>query len=208
MKQLLKVSLFVAVCAFTTTAFAQISFGVKAGLNLANVITDDDEVDPKMSPSFQVGAVVEIGLTESIALQTGLSLQGKGFKVEEEFLGETFKSTANPLYLQVPAHILYKGSGFFVGVGPYVGYGVAGKFKTEIAGESDSENINFGNDDDADWKGLDFGVGAQAGVSLGAIRIGAGYDLGLSNVVPGDDGDELTVKNGVINVFATYMFGN
>jgi hypothetical protein len=208
MKPLFRLTLFAAFCAFTTAAFSQISFGVKAGLNLANVITDDDTYDPQILPSFQAGAVVEFGLTESIALQSGVSVQGKGFKAEYTVLGLTFKSSANPVYLQVPLHILYKGNGFFVGVGPYVGYGITGKYKTDVGGQSDSENISFGNSEADDWSAVDFGVGAQAGVKLGSIRIGAGYDLGLSNTVPKDSPSNLNIKNGVINVFAAYMFGN
>ena len=209
MKQFLKLSLFVAFCAFTTVAFSQISIGVKAGLNLANVITDDEDVDPMMLPTFQAGAVVEIGVTNALAVQTGVSLQGKGFKQEDEIFGETFKTTFNPLYLQIPAQLLYKGNNFFVGVGPYVAFGIGGKIKSSYAGESESEDITFGNTEDDYLAPLDFCIGAQAGVSLGAIRIGAGYDLGLSQIIPKDarsSGDP-SVKNGVINVFAAYMFG-
>ena len=209
MKQLSKITLLAAFFACTSVSFAQISFGVKAGLNLANVLTNDDDADPKMIPTFQVGGVVEIGITEMLAVQTGVSLQGKGFKEEEELLGETFKFTASPMYITVPAHLLYKGGSFFVGAGPYVGYGIAGKLKAEAAGESESEDIEFGDSEADTFSALDFGVGVQAGGSFGSFRVGAGYDLGLSNLIPKDlrASEDITVKNGVINVFVAYMFG-
>ena len=113
------------------------------------------------------------------------------------------------MYVQVPAHLLYKGKGFFVGAGPYVGFGVSGKIKTEFGGETDTEDLQFGNSLEDDLSPLDFGVGVQAGVSFGACRVGAGYDLGLSDLIPKDARDSagVTLKNNVINVFFAYMFG-
>ncbi len=98
MKQLFKTHPFHAFCAFTTAAFAQISFGVKAGLNLANVHYGDgtEEFDSKMLTTFPGGwCPLNFGITEAFAIETGVSLQGKGFKSEESILGETLKTTAN-----------------------------------------------------------------------------------------------------------------
>lgn len=212
MKQLFKIALFAVFSILTTAAFSQISFGVKAGLNLANENFSGEgtgELKPKILPTFQVGGILDIGITEALAVETGISLQGKGYKLEDEILGVSFKSTASALYLQVPAHIMYKGSGFFVGLGPYVGYAISGKVKAEAGGNSESEDISIGNTVDDDLSPIDFGVGIQAGVSFGSIRIGAGYDLGLSDTTPKDAREDgYSSKNTVINVFAAYMFGN
>jgi hypothetical protein len=209
MKQVSKLTLLLAFFAISTVSFAQISFGVKAGLNLANLYNDEEDSNPEFIPTFQAGGLVEIGLTNSLAIQTGLSLQGKGAKEEATFLGETIKTSINLLYLQVPAHLLYKGNGFFVGAGPYFGYCLSGKGKVTIGGETDSEDLSIGSSVEDDISGLDFGVGIQAGASFGAIRVGAGYDLGLANLIPKDaqDQTDVSIRNGVINVFAAYMFG-
>ncbi len=209
MKQLFKLSLFAAFLAFTSVSFAQIGFGVKAGFNLAKFVSDDDEANPKLVPTFQAGAVLELGLTENIAIHSGISIQGKGSKTEEEILNQPLKATFNAYYIQVPAHLLYKGSGFFVGVGPYVGFAVAGNGKLEYLGEKETEKAKFGNSEDDDFSPLDFGVGAQAGVKVGSVRIGAGYDFGLSNILPKDSSrrDDLKISNAVISVFVQYMLG-
>ena len=212
MKQLLKITLFAAFCIITTAAFSQISFGVKAGLNLANQNFSGEgtsEFKPKILPTFQVGGILDIGITEALAVETGISLQGKGYKLDDEILGVSFKSTASVLYLQIPAQIMYKGSGFFVGLGPYVGYAISGKVKAEAGGNSETADLEIGNTVDDDVAPIDFGLGIQAGVSFGSIRIGAGYDLGLSDTTPKDSQvDGYSSKNTVINVFAAYMFGN
>ena len=205
MKHLTKVlTLALTFCAATT--FAQVNFGVKAGLNLANMSLSgegSDEFDDlkKMLITFQVGGVVEFSLTESVALQSGLMLVGKGFKLEEGDI----KATTNPIYLQVPVLVLYKGEMFYVGGGPYVGFGLFGNAKFE----DESESLNFGNDADDDFAPLDFGLQLEAGVILnGNIRLGAGYGLGLANAIPKDArGDDDSAKHGVISINAAYMFG-
>ncbi len=112
--------------------------------------------------------------------------------------------TVNPFYLQVPALILYKQEMFYVGGGPYIGFGLFGNYKDDV----DSESINFGNSEDDDFAPIDFGLQFEAGVILnGNIRLGAGYGLGLSNAVPKDArGDDDSWKHGVISINAAYMF--
>lgn len=207
MKKPFQIVLLFLLCGLAQTAIAQVKFGVKAGLNLANVITDVDEVDPMILPTFQVGVLVDLGITENLAIETGVSMQGKGFKTEYEILGSKVKTTVNPLYLQVPAQLLFHTPRFFVGLGPYLGLGVAGRSKTEYLGKEDTDSIDFGSTEDDNWAALDFGLGIQAGVNVGAIRIGASYDFGLSDVIPKDqqDGDHHT-NNSVISVFGAYIF--
>jgi len=211
MKMFLKTTLFAAALfGCVNFATAQIDFGVKAGLNLANVSLNniDEAPDTKMLITFQAGVIADINISDNLAIQPGLLLVGKGFKIEDEILGETFTSTVTPMYLQIPVNVLYKGNMFYAGVGPYVGYGLFGKAKFEGGGSSDSEDLSFGNGEDDDWSALDFGVNVEAGVMLNQIRIGAGYALGLANVIPENarTGDE-SGKNGVISVNVAYMFG-
>lgn len=206
MKHLAKIfTLALALCSFT--AFAQPKFGVKAGLNLANMSLSGDEFDEledskKMLITFQVGGVVEFDLAESVALQSGLMLVGKGFKLEEGDI----TATTNPMYLQIPALFLYKQEMFYVGGGPYVGFGLFGKAKFE----DESEDLNFGNGEDDDFAPLDFGLQFEGGVILnGNIHLGAGYGLGLANAIPSDarEGSDISAKHGVISINAAYMFG-
>ena len=209
MKSIFKLTLMaVAVFGAVNFASAQIDFGVKAGLNLANVNYSEEGLDTKMLVTFQAGVVADINISDHLAIQPGLLLVGKGFKSEVELFGETFKTTANPMYLQVPVNLLYKGNMFYAGVGPYAGFGLFGKVKSEGGGQSDSEDLSFGSGEDDTWSALDFGANLEAGVMLNNIRIGAGYALGLANVIPNDvrSGDE-SVKNSVISVNVTYMFG-
>lgn len=210
MKNLFKITLLSAALFGTVTfASAQVNFGVKAGLNLATVTTKNlDGLDPKMAITFQVGGIADINISDKFAIQPGLLLVGKGFKLEDEFLGDTYKTTAAPFYLQVPVNFLFKSDKFYVGAGPYVGFGLFGNVKSTGGGSSDSESINFGSTEDDDFSALDFGANVEAGVIIHQIRIGAGYALGLANVIPKDArSEDESVKNGVISVNVAYMFG-
>ena len=184
----------------TATATAQVRFAAKAGLNLANV-SGDDIGNNKILPTFMVGGQAEFGLTDNLGLGVGLQLSGKGFKVEEA----GFEGSANPLYLQVPVQLFYQNNGFFAGVGPYVGFGIAGNAKSD----GDSESINFGNDGEDDWAPLDFGAGLELGYQFGSLRATASYNLGLANVVPSEQADalDISIKNTVIGVALAYLFG-
>lgn len=190
--------LLALVLGIAATASSQVRFGLKAGLNLAN-LTGDDVEGLKSLATFMVGGQAEFGLAENIGLGVGLQLQGKGAKVEGE------DGSVNPMYLQVPVYLTYRNSGFFAGVGPYVGFGLFGK--TKFGGES--VDLSFGSGADDDFSALDFGAGLELGYEFSSLRATASYNLGLANAIPKDQADEFDVsaKHAVIGIALAYMFG-
>jgi hypothetical protein len=174
------------------TASAQ-RFGVKTGLNFATVT--GGEVDVSMLPTFMIGGVAEFDFTDNVGLGVGLQVHGKGFDDNE--------IKVNPIYLQVPVQVQYRNNGFFAGVGPYVGFGIAGKIK---AGDN-SQNIEFGNDEGSNLAPLDFGAGVELGYEFDAFRATASYNLGLSNIIPSDVAGDESIKNNVIGISLAYLFG-
>jgi hypothetical protein len=188
----------------TATASAQVRFGVKAGLNLANVMFDgEDDQDTKMLPSFHAGGVLEFGLTEMVGLSAGLQVSGKGFKISED----DFEAKSNPIYLQVPLAVYYQSSGLYIGAGPYVGFGLFGKNKVEILGEEEDEDISFGSSADDEYAPLDFGIGAELGYNINALRVSASYNFGLANLIPDDGREDDKANHSVIGVSLAYFFG-
>lgn len=213
--------LFVVVIAFTMTTelFAQ-NFGIKAGLNLSNMLVKaDDETysdDFKMNPGFHIGVTAEFPLAEMISFETGLLLSTKGFKIEEEtFFGETYKAAEklNLLYLDIPltakATFDLGGAKIYGVFGPYVGMGLSGKTKrvATFDGETVTEerDIQWGSDDESDLKRLDYGLTMGAGVEINSIQIGLTYGLGLANIssVPGRP----KINNRVLGLSVVYKFG-
>ena len=201
----------------STGAFAQLSFGVKAGLNLSNMTlktAGEKEDDIKFKPGLNIGAFGDFELNDMLAVEAGLNVETKGLlmKEEEEFLGNKMKSkaTTNLIYVTVPVDVKLTFGSFYVLAGPYVGVAATGKVKNKVESNGDTHkethDMNLGSGDDDDLKRLDFGLGFGAGYEINDnLGVRAGYDLGLSNLTPKGDKDN-SIKNGSINISATYKF--
>lgn len=222
MKNLFRLLVVVIALTMTTEIFAQ-NFGIKAGLNLSNMLhKDDDDIfseDYKIKPGFHIGATAEFPLSEMLSFETGLLLSTKGFRTSEEgtFTGKTYKyeEKFNLLYLDVPltakATFDLGGAKIYGVFGPYVGMGLSGKGKYEETfgseTESGEEDVKWGSDEDeSDLKRLDFGLTMGAGVELNSIQIGLTYGLGLANISPYTDGGT-KIKNRVLGLSVGYKFG-
>lgn len=182
-----KLVLLAAVVAIGHTGFSQISIDPEIGMNISNnrlKISDNDaeSFDSKIGISAGVG--VTLGLTKNVYLRPGIYYQNLGNKTEA--FGTT--STTNYHYLRVPVNIGYNymisnsAGSVFVEAGPYVGYALAGKTKTELLGVEVKTDIEFGDGigetKPFDW-GFNFGLGYE---SPWDVYVKGGYGLGLGNL--------------------------
>jgi hypothetical protein len=187
---------------------------LRGGLNLANVsITENGRIDDaKTLASFQSGIIGDINLAEFISLQPGLLVTGKGSKTQSGDPSDAnyFKATSNPIYIEVPLNLVLKApigddTKFFVGAGPYLAVGVAGKNKTEGkifgAGFNSEKNIEWSNDDPTTldyeegagfgiMKRFDYGLNGTAGIETKNVVLSANYGLGLAKLQSGSNSSE------------------
>ena len=205
----------IAVACLIITSFAMAqnrpSVIIKGGVNLANITeTTDGKVDNSNTlTSFHAGAVVNIPFTKGFAFQPGLLVSGKGAKIQDGNTNDNnyFRSTTNPIYLELPLNFvgtipLGKNAGIFLGAGPYVAMGIAGKNKVEGkflgASFSREDKIDFSNDDpttldyeeDAGigkMKRFDLGANVLAGVDFGKFLLSANYGFGFTKINSGGD---------------------
>ena len=222
MKNLFKLLVLVIALTMTTEVFAQ-TFGIKGGLNLSNLLAQDDDDtyidDAKMIPGFHIGATAEFPLTEMFSFETGLLLSTKGFKMSEEetFMEENYKyeEKLNLLYLDIPlsakASFDLGGAKIYGVFGPYLGIGLSGKSKYEVTfdgeTESNEEDVKWGSDEDESYlKRLDFGLTMGAGVEINSFQIGLSYGLGLANISTYTDGG-YKINNRVLGISVGYKFG-
>ncbi|MCD8178578.1 MAG: PorT family protein [Tannerellaceae bacterium] len=149
------------------------------------------------------GMFAEYVMPTNLFIQTGLELTLKGAKYSYSDRYEDVKVTANPVYLQVPIHVgcqlmLADNMNVNVHVGPYLAYGIAGKWKTSYDDDDDDdygydyddddESMKFfGSEEDGGCKAFDFGLGFGIDLDISLFRLGLGYDAGLVNI--GRDGD-------------------
>jgi len=194
---------------------------IKGGLNLANITTTaNGRVDEaKMLTSFHAGIMNDMPLGDAFSFQAGLMLTGKGSKTEINTSSVNYKLTSNPLYLEVPVNFVFKipfgsGSRLFLGAGPYVAMGIAGKTKGEyqtLGGITEYEkDIEFNNDDpftagqeDASVNKLrrfDYGANALAGFETGKFLIGVNYGYGLAKIASTQANDDDQNKHRVWSI--------
>ncbi|MDD4373672.1 MAG: porin family protein [Bacteroidales bacterium] len=209
MKNLIKLLILVFAFSAATETFAQ-TFGVKAGLNLSNMLVKNDDHtfsdDYKMKPGFHVGVTAEFPFSDMVSFETGLLLSTKGFKESE---GDA-KFNANLLYIDIPltARTTFDvgGAKIYGTFGPYLSMGLSGKYKFEDGSESEEEDVKWGSGDEDDLKRLDFGLTIGAGLALNAIEVGLSYNLGLANVASTSDGG-FKSNHRVIGVSVAYKLG-
>lgn len=181
-------------------AKAQISYGAKAGVNLAKMqfSAEGVSISPSNITNFYVTGYLDAPIAPSLSIQPGISLQGKGMSIK--VLNE--KATTNLMYLEIPVNFVYylpAGSGdVFIGAGPYAGFGLTGKEKFN----DESQDVEWGGDDG--MKRFDAGANFLLGYKLSnGFLINAGYGLGLTNVAPSDEG---SVKNRVLSFGVGFQF--
>ncbi|TYR33934.1 PorT family protein [Sphingobacterium phlebotomi] len=171
-------------------ANAQVSYGVKAGVNLPKQVVKisgsgvNASVESGTTTSFYVSGYANIFAAPNFAIQPGLSLQGKGGEMDMTDLGGE-KYTTNIMSLDIPVNAVYyiptgNTGSVFVGAGPYVGFHLSGKDK--ISG-GESYDVEFGSGED-ETKRVDFGLNFQLGYKLAnGFLINGGYGLGLANLL-------------------------
>lgn len=224
-----KTILLGAIALISLSTFAQdksgddgITYGVKAGVTFPTFSASDiGDHTVKSITSFYVGGVVNIPVHSMLSVQPGLTLIGKGGKLTSGTVGSSDFLEFTPLYLEVPVNVVASfeaGPGkVFVGAGPYLSFGIGGKFKSEatVFGQtvSNSRDLKFGTNSSTetskDLKSLDFGLNFLLGYQLtNGLSINGGYGLGLTNMNPSADieGNKTSLKNSVVSVGLGFAF--
>lgn len=214
--------LFLVAVAFVmgSAAYAQTSsvgntkFGLKAGVNLPKYKYENKNgsYDSETNTNFHLTGYADVPLAGALSLQPGISLQGKGAKITNS-LGEVKHDVMS---IEIPVNFvghLPAGPGnFFIGVGPYVGFNISGKQKstgTIFGFTAESErDLKFGNDANDDLKSVDFGLNGLVGYQFtSGFNIGAGYGLGLSNLIPDSEPNGSTkINNRVLSFSVGFAF--
>ncbi|MBO9571638.1 MAG: PorT family protein [Chitinophagaceae bacterium] len=171
-------------------ASAQVQFGAKAGVNIAN-LTGDDVDGLKSKIGFNVGAFAEIPVTEKFSVKPEAVYSDQGAKVDGDGDGKL-----NLGYINIPVLAKYNiAQGFFAETGPQIGFLLSAKAK------SDGESVDIKDglkSTDFSWA---FGLGYELTQGFG---VNARYNLGLSSI---SDDDNVKTKNGLFQVGVFYKFG-
>lgn len=179
---------------FSVATKAQTRFGLKGGLNLANVSVTSGGVSatPEFLTSFHGGVLFETRLTEKLLFQPNLLFSQKGYKDG----GDT---EAKVNYIEIPVNLLYEANkDFTVGVGIYAAHAISGK--GILNGKTYDYDFSTGKSNR-----FDLGVNLIAGYEIiEGLRFSINYTLGTANTL---DNANMKVNNKVWGFSLTKFIG-
>lgn len=209
MKKMMFISTIALVLSVGAISAQESRFGVKGGLNLSTLTTDDFD-DKNLKPGFHIGVFNKVSLGEVFAIQPELLYITKGAKYSYDNALVKGDSKFNLNYIELPVKLVVNLLDIFeVQFGPYVGYLVDAKLETN------AEVLNFWNvnsEDEIDrkqFKDFDYGLSLGVGLNLEPLIVGVNYNLGLTPVAAEDKiSDDILsgAKNSVIQVYVGIKF--
>ena len=195
----------VSLVILSTSAMAQKTrLGIKSGLNITDVTTNDKAENEAIGPrsAFHLGLVADIALNDKLAFQPQLNYSGRGAQEDHMDHKDVFKFNS----LEIPLNFVYKAAGnghggFFAGAGPNIGYNFNGKLE---ATDDPTENTDFEFGSDAGQiRRMDLGLNFLAGYELkNGIFVSANYTRGLTNWLNTDE----KWRNNVFAISVGYFF--
>ena len=180
MKKVFFTVLFALIC---TMGFSQVSFNVKAGLNLSSYIGENSD-HSEFKPGARIGVGMEYQFNDMISLQPSLFFSQKGAKYSSGFDGNIIDADAdvkiNQLYLELPVNVQFR---FNIAGGKAKFDGDASVGGIHINGD---DKIDTFGDDGLDYNRFDAGWNIGLGVEFGKILVGLDTQLGFCKVMDGD----------------------
>lgn len=200
--RILWIFLCAMICTVSSAIAQQAQFGVKAGVNFANVRFDPepDEDGFERRTGFAGGLFVVVPMSDRIAFQGEALFSQKG----TSFSGNGGEGTLELDYLDVPllVRVGSRSSGetsFHAFAGPSVGLKLRSNLTATFEGETEDEDI------DDDVEAVDFGLVVGAGLDFGRFTVDGRYAWGLRNVLSVEP-EEMEIKNRVFSIMAGVRF--
>ena len=192
MKKILMTVAFAALA--IAGANAQTKFGVRAGLNLADVATKSEyaKVESKIRPAFYVGGLAEFAFNDVVLMDAGLTYSNQGAKAKE----------GDGAYIQhalnLPVWFKYDFAGFRPKAGLYAGYILSQQTKAGDKVTTVDKDL---------YNHFDYGIGLGAEYNLpnNGLFFEASYNWGLANLQKNGDSKNYA-NNRVIQVGVGYKF--
>ncbi|MBX2956988.1 MAG: PorT family protein [Cyclobacteriaceae bacterium] len=161
------------------------------GLNHSEGFITNDSLSTLGGPyGFTGGILFELPLTGTLSLQPALNWVSKNWSDELDDGIEITKTKMVINYLEIPVQLVLRQpreSGFFVGLGPSLFYGLSGKRTVTIDGtQTRSDDYVFGSEEGEQRITLAFNV--MAGYAFGKLKLNFNYSRGITNQ-PGEGAD-------------------
>lgn len=212
-------------------ASAQLKIAPEIGATMYNqsdkatILGQSTTKSTDLQPGLRAGAVLDLTLSDHFSLQPGVFYTLNRTKSESSTTAGSYANAGKTSLLlhavQVPLYAVYKtgeeGSGrFFVGLGGYISYTIAGTQKSELSQtvggitqtDKSSLKMKFGNDKTDQLRPLDYGPSAMLGYELAnGLYFRGHFNYGLANMLPQGNSDAST-KSMSFGLSVGYFFGS
>lgn len=201
----------------STNLFSQ-RISIKGGMNISKILSKDNVEtygsNKNIKLGLNIGVATEFSLNKRFAIETGINLDSKGYRVKKKDLLEEYSETIKTLkiyYIDIPINAKYiiSDNSFktFITAGPYIGIGIYGNLTTEIEGNKKISSVNK----DIEWgedfnpNRLDYGLNIGIGAEYKFLSFSINYSHGLPDLslIPNK---ESNVTNSVLSFSCGYIF--
>ncbi|MCW4452707.1 PorT family protein [Kaistella sp. BT6-1-3] len=194
-----------AAIAMSSLTFAQ-QFGIKAGMNVSSLSTEEGLDDQKSKIGFNAGVFMNAPLAENFSIQPELLYSQYGDKANATIAGNEYSYSRKLDYVTLPVMFQYNATpSFYLEAGPEFGLLVSAKnkVKNETSGQTISESDNYKDD----LNGFNFGLGLGAGYYFTPnVGLTARYVAGFTDIYKDGQNSGDAVKNNVFQVGLAYKF--
>ncbi|WP_226064452.1 porin family protein [Kaistella polysaccharea] len=194
-----------AAVAMSTLTFAQ-QFGVKAGMNVSSLSTEEGLSDQGSKIGFNAGVFMNAPIAENFSIQPELLYSQMGDKYNQNIAGTTYARSRNLDYITLPVMFQYNATpSFYLEAGPEFGLLVTAKNKytNESSNSTIGESANYKDDLNSFNAGLGLGAGYYFTPQVGVT---ARYVAGLTDIFKDGNNSGSAVKNNVFQVGLAYKF--
>jgi hypothetical protein len=167
MKKSMLVLCTLLLCATITAQTEKVKIGVKAGLNIASLTFDENELESSQKTGFTAGIMAEIPLAKNFSVQPEVlySQQGMKFSYSDiDVANSSYESTITLNYLNIPIMLKYYVlKGLSVQAGPQIGILLKSnnKYQDNFLGYDNHENYNLSDYTNAFDTSVNLGLGYQ-----------------------------------------------
>jgi len=213
MKKSMLVLYALLVSAGVTAQTGKVKIGVKAGLNISRLTSDENELESSDKTGFTAGLMAEIPLAKNFAIQPEVlySQQGMKFSYSDiDVQNSHYNSTIRLNYLNIPVMLkYYVVKGLSVQAGPQIGILLKAdnKYQDNFLGYENQETFNLSNYANGIDTSVNFGLGYQFQDRFYAdLR----YNISYSDIFKEASADTYVInsdmKNRVFQITLGYFF--
>ena len=183
-------------------------FGIKGGINLANLRSGDDVSDENLKVGLNLGLMAKMPITSGFAIQPEVLYSSQGSRINyNNFIAGKGEYRFNLNYIQVPVlAVINLGEYFNIHAGPYASFLTSANVKDV---NSDGSVDNIADYDVDNFNRVDYGVAGGIAFETKGFTLGARYNYGFKEVgksgsVAGGATNDL--KNNFGTIYAAITF--